>query len=304
MNHCASLLLLWLLILQVRAASAQPVSLHLTIRNVTTKQPLAYATVYSAKMHTGIYSDESGKIEWTLDASDTITISFLSYETQKIAVQAISTAHDILLKEATYGLKPLEVKASKKRNKTYRIGFYDDPTNFDRWGVAIGSVAANFISNNTQMSGHLKTLLVDLGKASKQAHRAKARVRIYAAANPTKGPGRDILNENIIFIIPRFARTQKIDLTPYNIIFSSEGLFIGIEFLGFDTKEGQKNAWNLQTGANITSTKRDDYKSVGSSWRFPDTNDKPRWINLTDGSKHKAWERTLYKIGAEVEAVE
>ncbi|WP_375447256.1 carboxypeptidase-like regulatory domain-containing protein [uncultured Fibrella sp.] len=291
-------------ILGIANLFAQPVHLHVNIKDAATQRPLAYATVYSAKMQTGIYSTENGLVEWTLDASDTVTVSFLSYQTQKIVVSVLREANEILLKETPLSLDEVVIKSSSKRKNIYRIGFYDDDTEFDAWGVGIGCIAVNNIANNTGKIGYLKTLFIDSGKAKKQPHRALARVRIYASDGIRKSPGRDLLNQNIIFDIPRFATHVQVDLSPYTIIFPLEGLFIGFEFLGFDTKKGLVTDWKLQTGANVTSTKRDDYRSVGSSWRFRDTMARPVWMNITDNPEHKGWNKILFKIGAEVETVE
>ncbi|WP_375447258.1 carboxypeptidase-like regulatory domain-containing protein [uncultured Fibrella sp.] len=281
-------------------ATAQPVPIQATVRNANTKQPLAYATVYSAQMHTGTYSDENGHVALKLDASDTITVSFLSFEIRRIPVSKLVGVGEILLNEAAVTLDTIAVKSTKKRRKTYRIGFYDDDTDFDAWGLGIGYIATNYILNNTEKTGYLNSLLVDLGKASNQVHRAKARVRIYGADNPRQGPGRDMLNENIVFDIPRFATHQKIDLTPFHIKFPLEGLFIGIEFLGFETKEGFNQDWKQQTGGRITSTKREDYRSVGYSWLYTIRSRGYRWVCISDASTERGWKKILFKIGADV----
>jgi len=291
-------------ILGINLSYSQSVPIQLFIKNSNTQQPLAYATVYSVRLQTGVYSTEDGLVEWTLNNSDTIIVSFLSYESQKIAVKSLTNTHQIFLKEAINQLNTIEVRLSKKRRKIYRIGFYDNHTEFDGWGINIGSIAVNRIHNNTQLVGHLKTLHIDLGKAKNQPHRSIARLRVYEIDSLKKEPGRDVLTENIVFSIPKFSRKLTIDLSRNNITFPLKGLFIGVEFLGFETKDGLKTSWKLQSGANITSTKRDDYRSVGTSWMFPDSNGKPRWEAITDGSKHKAWEKHLFKIGADVESVD
>lgn len=285
---------------------AQSVSVSAVVKDSTSRQVLSYATIYSQKYQTGKYTGEKGDFEWKVFQDDTLIISFLSYETKRIPVNYLINTDEILLRETAYSLKTAVIKSNKKRKRNYQIGFYEDYTDFDAWGVGIGGMAINHIYNNTGETSVVKSLLVDLGKAKNQHHRAIGRVRIFAADNPKTGPGKDILKENVVFNIPKFARKIRIDLTPYQIVFPLEGLFMGIEFLGFETKEGLTGSWKglfSKTGGRVTSTRRNDYKSVGASWRFPDTNGKLRWINLTDGSKHKDWERTLYKIGAEVESL-
>lgn len=303
MKHYKVFLFATLVIFNSVKVLGQSVLVRAIIKDGATKSPLAYAMVYSTKAQTGKYSDENGLLEWNLSRNDSITVSFLAYESQKLAVNSLQGVQEILLSPTAYELNTVTVKSNKKRKRTYQIGFYEDPTHFDASGVGIGNIVVNYIRNNTGENSLVKSLLFDTGKARNHPHRALARVRIFAADNPQAGPGKDILRENVVFQISKFGHKIKVDLTPYQVVFPQEGFFIGFEFLGYETRKGLVNQWKIQTGAMVTSTKRSDYKSVGASWKFPDSGGNRRWMQLTDGSQHKAWERILYKIGAEVESL-
>jgi hypothetical protein len=78
-----------------------------------------------------------------------------------------------------------------------------------------------------------------LGQPSIKSNRQKSliRVRIYECNNIGL-PGADILKQNLIVEVNENQKILNVDLKKYKIPFLSNGVFIGIDFLGSRSKDG------------------------------------------------------------------
>ena len=205
------------------------------VLNSQDNSPVPYAHVAVAGTPRGTFTNNSG-----------FFVLNQKYDTVKISISAIGfkTKEIILFKSQNIFLEPEitmlnEVIVSSKKTRRSK----------EVMGIRNGSICCYYsglkpfyalkINNPHNVVGTITEITYILGQPRIKSNRQKSliRVRIYECNNEGL-PGTDILKQNLIVEVNENQKTLNVDLKEYKIPFLSNGVFIGIDFLGSKSDEG------------------------------------------------------------------
>lgn len=197
--------------------------------------PVPYAHIGIQGTPRGTFTNDSG-----------FFILNKKYDTIKVSISAIGfkTKEISLFKSKNIYLEPEitmlnEVVISPNKPKRGR----------DIVGIRKGSICCYYsglkpfyavkINNPNKVVGAIKEVRYKLGQPLNKSNRQKSliRVRIYEC-DDNGLPGIDILKQNIVIEVNENQKTLLVDLEEYKIPFLSNGVYIGIDFLGSKSDEG------------------------------------------------------------------
>jgi CarboxypepD_reg-like domain len=271
-----------------------------TIKDSQTKEPLAFASVQLLQSKNGLYTNEEGYFEISsLTNKDTLIISYLSYQSQKISLSQLTTTTEntIFLVNSSISLSEVVVKGKKSKSKGIMFGHYDFPTTFN-WGSGPASIFMNYYKNINQTSPIIKKLYFDFGKSIKTTHKSLIRVRIMVREGDKGQPTRDIVQENMIVTVKPFTSKLVYDIEKLNITFPKDGIFIGIEVIGVYRKNELQLFKYGNTAMWVTSTQDPIRDKIGEAWNYSPFDRK--WFTCNSQRGY----RTMFKFGMELEDLE
>lgn len=263
-------------------------SQNITILDRNTNQPIPFVTVILINNGTegsGVYADENGVLFLPENAIyDSLKFLSLSYEDAIIAKRELKNTiymvgKPILLNEVT-------INFTRKLKDTL-IGEYN-VKRYKKMPLAIQNQMAVFFENPFRNEVPLKELRL---KAHMVKYKTAIRIhffcrydyvqKLYITGDPDKKfvphdsfiPGDEITNRDIITYIIPGDKELNINLLDYNIILPYDGIFAGIECLGYFDESGEpiniesKHATQLQ----FHKTNLDNYcvkiKLGGGFWK-------------------------------------
>lgn len=194
---------------------------------------LPYCTIEAPKLQSGTLSNSNG--EFTLiiperNLEDSVTISSMGYESSVMTLAMLSGMADytIRLRLKTYQLPEVTIKPKDIIVK--RIGITEKRNIKYTVGNIFGGMIGIHIKNNTNASGFLTSVSFFICKEGKPNAPFRIRVLSYDAKN--KSPGEDLLHDNLIVTNPNTkAGWFQVDISKYNIVFPTEGVFVMQEFI-------------------------------------------------------------------------
>lgn len=202
-----------------------------------TKEPLPYVNIIIKDKRTGTFSDENGAFQIEYLPGDSLIVSHVGYERVTFLIDDIGgvvelTAVPTILSEVTVNPSKKTKKGTlgidKKKIETYMGGVLQ---------------YAMLVENQEDQIGFIKRLhfevghSVDRGKENKRE--ARIRIRVYEKDPITGKPGANILKKEKIVAIKPNQKDVHIDISEENISFPLEGLFVGIDILGFVDESGK-----------------------------------------------------------------
>ncbi len=202
---------------------------QIILQDSISKTAIQYATIGLKKANTGGTSDENGQYSLeTADTQDTLIFSCLGFQPKNIPVVLLKQGTDntFFLRPIVYDIPEVAVQP-KKLKRTLDLNSLDKkayPTSFISSGFT-QQIVRFFPAPSEPGNYYLGqfSMLLDQGKS------ASFRVRVYAQKTNAKGPGEDLLREQVI-IVPG-TNTPVIDLSKYKISIPDDGFFIGFEWL-------------------------------------------------------------------------
>ena len=262
------------------------------VKDSTTKEVLAFATVQLQIEKNGIYTDENGYFEISSKHRiDTLIVSYLSYQEKKIAVSQLSKidGNTIFLSNTATNLSEVIVKSKKSKRGNIMLGHYDFPTTFN-WGSGPSYIFLNYYKNLTQASPIIKKLYFDFGKTLKITHKSLIRIRVMQRDSSAGKPTRDIIQDNMIVEVKPFSSKLIYDLEKYQIPFPPNGIFIGFEVIGIYRKHelitfnpGNNSVW-------VSSTEDKNRDKIGEAWTYSPFDRK--WF-----TNYKRGHNRMFKFG-------
>ena len=104
------------------AAQAQPVSLSGTVRDIETREPLAFASLLLLPSSRGTTTDEQGNFVLSLPEADVssarLVVSFIGYETDTVRIGQRQSRYTILMKPELNALKEIVVVSGTMKEVT------------------------------------------------------------------------------------------------------------------------------------------------------------------------------------------
>jgi hypothetical protein len=188
-------------------------------------KPVSYVNIWVENENIGTTSEENGNFSITVaDKNKYLIFSALGFETQKVKV---SEADKVRMKGIAFQLD--EVVISKSRSTVeIEIGGSKNINHSHLSGGAPWIYAKRFnYSNDFSKTPFIKNTIIFTKSEIKNA---TFKLRIFEV-NKEGTPGLDLLNEDIIVIVKKGKRENKIDLTKYDLVIPKNGIFIAFEWM-------------------------------------------------------------------------
>jgi len=274
---------------------------------------IPFANVYNPSINVGIHTDEEGLFYWSIQKqNDSVAVSCVGYKTKILSSKNFKkdTTNLIFLEELNIELGEITFKSKKnKKGHDIELGYYHTKQyGNSRWrpgGMSKLEMYVVHIPNNEGIDGFLKNVQYDIdGYRNHFTERPKARIRVQKVDPITGLPSTDLLTENLMINFTRFSNNLEIDISKYQIPFSKEGVFVGLEIFCHSEWRLDKNNISQEKSncPYIPNTKIDDEKDSGKSYYWTFHNGKWRWNCITDGSIFR--KGLMFKFGVTVTAFE
>jgi hypothetical protein len=228
-----------IIILNINAYTQQ---IHGKIINSITKEPLPFSTIIikNDKL-SGAYANEDGefiiiqKIE-----KDTLIISCIGYLNKEISIKEFLHDYNSII-ELTPTINQLPTFIASNINVIpIEIGFIKLNKSIVQGGIKGGIVLVR-IPNEYDTIYHKITSLnftfAPSVEPGQKHNNGVVRIKLYDCDSNTYEPSQNLLPEDVILTIPNplFPWSKdviNVDISKYNIQFPSNGIFLGLEWLG------------------------------------------------------------------------
>lgn len=224
---------------------------QIQILDKETKQPVSFATVAFGNGQ-GLFADDQGIFAFSKTIYpniDSLFISALGYT--KFSVSTAQLTREILLTPETAALD--EVVLSFKLNKKFKkekLKPYLDDDYYNCWLPTIESEIAVLFKFDDSQTRKITSVQFPITPESKDWNKRKVsnaekyefstlfKVKFYR--NNNGFPGKEIINQNIVFIAnEKDGNFYELEVSNYNIFIPKEGIFISLQVLGY-TDENNK----------------------------------------------------------------
>ena len=196
-----------------------------------TKKTIPYVNIWIQNTIYGTSSNKNGYFEIEKEKNKTNYIIFSAVGYNEVKIKSTLLPDTIFLKHQITEIPEIIISANKVK-KEQIIGKLKHQFPSYRIGSGSGKnpyISAIFIPYKEEYKETPFLKSIEFLTHS-NINNAKFNIRFYLADKNNK-PNQYLVNKNIIGIAKRGARKTKIDLSPYNIIFPKEGLYIAIEWL-------------------------------------------------------------------------
>ena len=244
--------------------------------------PVAFANVFIKNSTVGTYSNEQGVFTLECDDDDTIIISSIGFEKATCSCDELNET--ILLKESSTVLNEVVVTSATSGEKMQKLGYLNEK----RAGTYIGpKAAALYVENDQQVDANISKVYFHLSKVKwvyekpkPKFHKLLVRLKLYEKDPATGKPTDNILDQNIIGEVLENQKKITFDIDALNIRFPQNGIFVGIEFIGY-----------YEDGEFIVFDARDDQKTVQYQPSFSEKHNKAKsWVRLDYGESWKLFD--------------
>jgi len=222
------------------------------IVDAQTKEPIAFATIAFGD-GLGGYTNENGV--FTFDEKQIFSVSMLGYKTLNVSESDFKNSIEL-------EVEPLlidEVVISNKKGKQKIVKqkpYWKNSTWLDSYTPQVGNEIAVLIPNEKNQEAVLSKIIVPIATNPHRVFDKKSKghfkhwedlpystVRIRFYSNENNKPKEILSSEEIIVNVPNTKeKLFEVDLEKYFVEIPQNGLFVGIEFIGF-ADENQKYAY-------------------------------------------------------------
>lgn len=237
------------------------------IIDAVSKSPVSYAHIKSPNGLKGVISDYNGYfvLDSTFIAFDTVIISCIGYDQEKMLVRQLAEKATIVLHPNTQNFSQVTIAAKKTKTKLKTLGITKKPKKNRRAEhVGIGKNGeqkAVWIPNDYSLTGYLKNIHVyvtDLGYPD-----AHFRIHVYACDIFETKPGKELTQSNIIVAATQGKEWITVDMSNEHIEIGEHGCFIGIEW--FDSPLSKHYHDTVYENTRTWDEHKNEYKDTVSS---------------------------------------
>jgi hypothetical protein len=205
------------------------------ISDKKTKEGIAYSSIIIINKSNGIITDDKGKfcLDIQQNLSDSMQISALGYENQRILICRFMKTDTIYLKEKRVILD--EVIVRKNKLKTKRLGPFHKKMMIATYTFNPNSknIFVTKIDNDEHLNGVISILHYRLGPhKSNIAKKYRLRCRIFKNGE-NDNPAEDILSKNVTIDIDPTDKFINVNIDSLNIPFKEKSLWVGIQSIGY-----------------------------------------------------------------------
>lgn len=238
--------------------------------------PIEFVNIAIKNTIRGTYSNELGEFYVYCSPSDSIILSVIGYVSKTCPCKDQS----IYLEEEVTLLKEVTITDKVEKSKTVSLGYYDEK----RTGSYIGvNAAATYITNERYIEGKLSKIYFLLSKVKffyskprPSFNRLLVRLLIFNVNKLTGEPYIQLVTKSLTKKIEENQKTVMFDVLELNIDFPPEGLFVGIEFLGY-YKDNQFIPFSSEDKNRNVQYKPSFAKTTGKSNSWVRTDYNKEW---------------------------
>lgn len=215
----------------------QSATLTAKIIDKKTKQPITGVIVLNlSNPKFATYTDEDGIFRLMVAKNDSLKISCLGYKDsivknfENISLSTIELNPNFIL------LDEIVVSNSLKKSSS-SLGYVGKEYKTFYQGGTKGSILLIYVPNDDSSKSRvitkLKYELREINREDEKINKGVVRVRLYSSTDTSIFPKSELLPENIILTIPlKNKQTLIVDISKYKINFPTNGVFVGLEWLG------------------------------------------------------------------------
>lgn len=236
----------------------QSVTLTSKIIDQKTKQPITGVIVLNlSNPKYATYTDEEGIFSLMVAKNDSLKISCIGYKDSIVKNSPNLTSTNIELTPDFILLNEVVVNCSLKEN-------ISDKEESFRQGGSKGSILLVFIPNldsgRSKIITKLKYHLGEIYLENEKINKGVIRVRLYSSTDTAIFPKSDLLNQSIIETLAlKNNQTLIVDISKFKISFPTNGVFVGLEWLG---EKNNSRQINLNPAFVAKKTKVDPFNFI------------------------------------------
>jgi hypothetical protein len=233
-------------------------------------KPLPLASVFVLrKTNVGTFTDANGRFTIQVTSSDTLSVSHVGYLSYKVAVTDLKSV--LVLLPQTVTLKEVIISSKKAKTRKTVLGLAKEKTNsmfcgIDRYALWIG--------NPFKKSGVIQLFQAKFFHPKNRDPRSEGimiRLRFYGREKAKGPPSADVVEQSIAVILKPKQTLLKVDIEKYGVPFLAEGMFVGVDILGYVNKNNQLIVNSLPAcRSNIclrsTQVGINDYNTQHANW--------------------------------------
>jgi hypothetical protein len=221
----------------------KPLTIKGFINDYEKGTPVSFANIAIVESGKGTTSNNDGYFELEIDSvniSQTLNISCLSYENKRISIAdlKINNINKIKLRSVSYSLPEIVInnKSENSRKKSIELNkLKRSKINGLLTCDNLPKIFARYFNcKNSCFDYKISELKIGFQEHQIKG-KSKVRIRILTRGELNNGPGKDILQENLIVYVKK--GINKIDVSKYDIHMPQEGIFIAVEWLIIEENE-------------------------------------------------------------------
>jgi hypothetical protein len=209
-----------------------------------TRDGISFAAVLfyqDSILNGGVYTDATGRVLLTVPAlTDQLVITCMGYNSKNILISEFLT-DTIRLDPVSILIPEIAVHPLKKKNSIMELGYIKDSST-RAYGDYKNNELAVFVGNTTNREMLITELLYKIRQETKQ--RTIFRVHLYSAGTDRKTPGKELITSNSVFYVDGNHNSHAVafDVTALKIVMPLEGIFIGLEWIGFADNNDERTS--------------------------------------------------------------
>lgn len=204
------------------------------VLNKKTNEAIPFANLLLTNSRLVSHSDEKGQFSvMNVQPTDTLVVSSIGFETQKIVCGSTDGFLRIEMNEASYSLFEINVSEKDRTKRDFhRVGaFYDKPYKNFAARNHPGFKIAEYMPNEIGAGCRLEKVKLCF-TSERENPFVDIRIRIQEVDPVTGLPGSDLLHKCIL-ISPK-SGNYEVDVKSENLMFPANGIFVTVEWV--DTK--------------------------------------------------------------------
>ncbi len=233
---------------------------------------IPYCSVIIKSIEQGTMTNESGYFEITLPNScsekQPIEISSLGYDPLHTELIDILNLDTIFLKSKFFDIQEVVIKGSQ--SKKYKLGVKRSASSNGSYSFCTKQISqmALYIPNSKGITGYISAISFRINK-NIGVPNSPFRLRVFEKTDTTDAPGNDLLHQSVIIQGGENGGWVTSDVDSLHILFPSNGLFVGLEWLYNYSYINKKGVECYNHSIDLTGTineQRTWIRSLAKNW--------------------------------------
>jgi hypothetical protein len=195
---------------------------------------VAFATLVNSDNSYGTYTDGKGEICIDINLmSDTIFISSVGYKRLMVFKKEFLVKKEFILEETVQELKEVIVRPTKIRRDSFSN--FNKSTIFTYkhiWNPNSNILVTGFIENTAERDFTIEKVKF-LFSSEKSSIVGKFKVRFRFYENKNSKPDKELIETNVVTELKPEEKSLEYDVSGYGIQFPENGIWIGMEVVGY-----------------------------------------------------------------------